>query len=116
MIRHYYRLRETGMGIIGVRYEDLRDRRERMIPKLLDLAGIPKQYFTKHRKAMDKDSQEKSPFSRAKLAPFKAKYRAKYYLTQELLDHVQAQYDAASIAGPKELAEKSFRLPGTIAP
>ncbi len=115
-IRHYYTLRETGMDIIGVRYEDLRDGPERMIPKLLDLAGIPAQYINKASEAMDKDSQEQSPFSRAKLAPFKAKYRAKYYPTQELVDHVQAQYDAAGIAGPKELAKKTFRLPGTIAP
>ncbi len=116
MIRHYHTLRDKGVNITGVRYEDLRDRPETMIPKLLDLAGIPRQYVSQAMTAMEKDSQEHCQISRQKLAPFKAKYRANFFPSQQLLDHVQAQYDRAGIPGPKELSEKNFRLPGSIVP
>ncbi len=116
IIRQYYRLRRNGMRIIGVRYEDLADNPESMIPKLLDLCEIPRTYVSKALEAMDKDSQENTELSRRKLAPFKTWYRDKFYPKPNLLSHVQAQYEAAGIPGPKEFADRNFRLAGSIAP
>ncbi len=104
------------MDIRGFRYEDLRDSPGRMIPKLLDLIGIPRVYVNKAMEAMEKDSQEFTLVSRKGMDKYRAAYVAKFEPSSEFLDYIQAQYDASGVPGPRQLEDKNFRLSGSITP
>ena len=116
IFQQYLELREKGMDIRGFRYEDLRDSPGSMIPKLLDLVGIPRVYVNKAMEAMGKDSQEFTPISRKGMGKCRAAYVAKFEPSSEFLDYIQAQYDANGVPGPRQLEDKNFRLPGSITP
>ncbi len=116
IFQQYLNLRDKGMDIRGFRYEDLRDSPGSMIPKLLDLVGIPRVYVNKAMEAMGKDSQEFTAISRKEMGKCRAAYVAKFEPSSEFLDYIQAQYDANGVPGPRQLEDKNFRLPGTITP
>ncbi len=116
IFKQYLELREKGMDIRGFRYEDLRDSPCSMIPKLLDLVGIPRVYVNKAMEAMGKDSQEFTAISRKGMGKCRAAYVAKFEPSSEFLDYIQAQYDANGVPGPRQLQDKNFRLHGSITP
>ena len=116
ILHRYLELREKGMGIHGFRYEDLRDSPGSMIPKLLDLVGIPRVYVNKAMEAMGKDSQEFTPISRKEMGKCRAAYALKFEPNSEFLDYIQGQYDANGVPGPRQFEDKNFRLPGSITP
>ncbi len=116
ILQQYLKLREKEMDIRGFRYEDLRDSPGRMIPKLLDLVGIPRVYVNKVMEAMGKDSQEFTPISRTEMSKYRPAYGTKLQQSSEFLGYIQAQYDARGVPGPRQFEDKNFRLPGSITP
>ena len=114
--RNYYQLRKDGIDIIGVRYDDLVKSSDTMIPQLLELAGIPTSFSRKAAAAMDKDSQSMSPISRAKVGNLRSEYDARFQPSAQLLDYLQATYEAAGVPGPIDFQDPDFRLAGSMLP
>ncbi len=113
---YYYQLRKDGLEITGVRYEDLAEHPDAVIPKILDLSGIPRSYVTKASAAMATDSQQLSDVSQARVSQLRAEYDRRFKPTQRLLDHVRSQWEAVGLPDPGLFTDRDFRLPGSIEP
>ncbi len=88
------------MDIPSLRYEDMVDNPDTVIPKLLALVDIPPSYSSKAAQALTNDSQELSEISQAKLRHVKTYYAARFKPTGRLLEHMEAEYQAAGVPPP----------------
>ena len=114
---HYYNtLRDQGIPITGIRYEDLCRHPETMIRKILKLAEFPEMFLPLAAKAMDTDSQYAMPFSRKVTKHLRSRIEDDHWPSADLLDHIQQECQSMGVPGPKDWKDLNLRLPGSIEP
>ncbi len=111
--RAYYRLRDKGVPIRAVRYEDLVSQPDRILPQLLKLASIPEDLASLAKTALIRDSQSTVPFSRQAMAAFRSSAGAEDW-DEEFLEEMQALYAQYGVPGPLDWKKDPQVIPGTI--
>ncbi len=109
----YLRMREKGIQILAVRYEDLKDDPDRVLPPLLKVAGIPDDLVPLAKKAFISDSQSQMAFSREGMSRLR-KHVGNADVCDDFLDEMQELYEKSGVPGPLDWKEKMLKLPGTV--
>ncbi|MGJ3239842.1 MAG: sulfotransferase family protein [Anaerolineae bacterium] len=101
--QHYANLIEQGYPILGVRYEDMVDDPDSVLPQIFDFCGLPLHQVETALPAFNRNSQAGTIFSRKNLAKIELTAR-QIRLIQGMLDRHEWLNDA------------HMRLPGSVVP
>ncbi len=112
-LRAFKEMRKS--GIAAFKYEDLVSHSEQIIGALLAEVGLERNLVSRASKAMDMDSQAKSPFNQQKMKKAKEAEKNLFGLDPEFLEDMQQEFEQAGVPGPYDWNE-DFRLPGTVVP
>ncbi len=110
----FNRMRESGIPVIGLLYEDLVNDPDRVISELLKATDMPETLTSKAKKALEFDSQAIQPFNQKEMAKFR-KWMGERDPNEELLrDEMQEISEELGLQGPRDWEKEVTRLPGTI--
>ena len=109
----YFMLRDKGVPIQAVRYEDLTGEPDRILRQLLKLASMPEDLVTLAKTAFSRDSQSAVPFSREGVNTLR-KGTVYGEISDEYLEEMQELYTQYGVPGPLDWKDKPQIIPGTI--
>ncbi len=112
-LRSYFHLRDKGVPIQAVRYEDLANKPDQILPRLLELASMPLTLTRLAETALRHDAHGMVPFNKKKMDIMRKKTRDDN-LSDEFLEEMQELYARDGVPGPLDWKKEPQVIPGTI--
>ena len=110
----YNRMRQVGVPVVGVRYEDLIAEPDRVLSELLNLTNMPETLVKLANNAFNADSQATQPFNQQGMAKLKNMLGEPDCNEELLRDEMQELFEEAGVPGPRDWEKEFIKLPGTI--
>ena len=112
-LRSYFQLRDKGVPIQAVRYEDLANKPDQILPRLLELASMSVALARLAETALSRDAHSMAPFNKEKMDKMRKKARDDK-LPDEFLEEIQELYVRDGVPGPLDWKKEPQVIPGTI--
>ncbi len=110
----FNRMRNSGIPVNALRYEDLIKEPDRVLTELMKTASMPVSLAGKAKEALKKDSQGGQVINQKDMAKFR-KQIGEHDPNEELLrDEIQEISEEAGVPGPRDWEKEDVILPGTI--
>ncbi len=111
----YRDMRERGLQVTAVRYEDLVQEPDRILTELLKIANMPESLVPLAKNALKTDSQATQPFNQREAGKLKKVLGERDPEEELLRDEMQELYEEAGVPGPRDWEREGLiTLPGTI--
>ena len=108
-------MRERGLQVTAVRYEDLVQEPDRILTELLKIANMPESLVPLAKNALKTDSQATQPFNQREAGKLKKVLGERDPEEELLRDEMQELYEEAGVPGPRDWEREGLiTLPGTI--
>ncbi len=110
----FNRMRESGLKVTALRYEDLMREPDRVLTELMKALNMPESLASEAKKALKADSQATQPFNQKDMAKFR-EFIGERDPNEELLrDELQEISEEYGVPGPRDWEKELIKLPGTI--
>lgn len=107
-------MRESGLKVTALRYEDLMREPDRVLTELMKALNMPESLASEAKKALKADSQATQPFNQKDMAKFR-EFIGERDPNEELLrDELQEISEEYGVPGPRDWEKELIKLPGTI--
>ena len=110
----FNRMREAGLTVTALRYEDLMKEPDRVLSELMKAVNMPETLVSKAKEALKKDSQGTTVVNQKDMAKFKKEFGERDPNEELLRDEMQKVSDALGVPGPRDWEKEVITLPGTI--